>query len=349
MYKCKIANRYVGKDHQPFIIAEMSGNHNQSLDHALTIVEAAARVGVDAIKLQTYTADTMTINMNKEEFFINDSNSLWQGQSLYELYKKAYTPWEWHETIFKRCEELGMVGFSSPFDATAVDFLEALNVPAYKIASFENVDIPLIRKVAATEKPVFISTGMATVAVLDEAVQTARGVGCENIILLKCTSSYPASEIHSNIATIPHLAELFNCEVGLSDHTMGIGVPIASVALGATVIEKHFTMSRTDDGIDSPFSMEPDEMKMLVTEVRKAWRSIGKVSYGPTEGENSSLLHRRSIYFTEDIYAGGVISTKNIRIIRPGYGLEPKYYDMLLGKRVKESVKKGTPVSWKMF
>ncbi|MDX8364349.1 pseudaminic acid synthase [Cytobacillus sp. IB215665] len=349
MYKCKIANRYVGKGHQPFIIAEMSGNHNQSLDHALTIVEAAARAGVDAIKLQTYTADTMTINMKKEEFFINDANSLWQGQTLYELYKRAYTPWEWHETIFNKCRELGMVGFSSPFDVTAVDFLETLKVPAYKIASFENVDIPLIRKVAATGKPLFISTGMATVAVLDEAVQAAKGAGCNNIILLKCTSSYPASESDSNIVTIPHLAELFNCEVGLSDHTIGLGVPIASVALGATVIEKHFTMSRTDDGIDSPFSMEPDEMKMLVTEVRKAWRSIGKVSYGPTEGEVSSLLHRRSIYITEDLNAGEMITEKNIRIIRPGYGLEPKYYDILLGKRVKESVKKGTPVSWKML
>ena len=261
----------------------MSGNHNQSLDRALAIVEAAAEAGVHAVKLQTYTADTLTIDADTDEFFIKDSKSLWKGQSLYKLYQKAYTPWEWHKPIFDKCKELGIICFSTPFDESAVDFLESLGTPAYKIASFENNHLPLIRKAASTGKPLIISTGMATIAELDEAVKTAREAGCRDIVLLKCTSTYPSMPEDTNLMTIPHLKQLFNIEVGLSDHTLGIGVAVAGVALGATVIEKHFTLNRADGGVDSAFSMEPDEMKQLVEETHKAWQALGKVSYGPTE------------------------------------------------------------------
>ncbi|MFC0271922.1 pseudaminic acid synthase [Metabacillus herbersteinensis] len=349
MHEFKLADCYIGKNYKPFIIAEMSGNHNQSLDKALQIVDAAAQAGVDALKLQTYTAETMTLDIEDGEFFINDPNNLWKGNSLYKLYEKAYTPWEWHEAIFNRCKELGLVAFSSPFDATAVDFLEKLNVPAYKIASFENVDIPLIRKVASTGKPLFISTGMASVSELEEAVRTATEVGCKSLILLKCTSNYPAASENSNIATIPHMRELFKCQVGLSDHTMGIGVAIASVVLGATVIEKHFTISRADGGVDAKFSMEPHEMKQLVIETKRAWKSIGKISYGATKEEQASLVHRRSLYITQDLKAGDVITKESMRVIRPGCGLPPKYYDTILGNKVKKEIKKGTPISWEIF
>jgi N-acetylneuraminate synthase len=345
----KIANLLIGNEHPPFIIAEMSGNHNQSLDRALAIVEAAAEAGVHAVKLQTYTADTMTIDYDKESFFIDDKDSLWKGQSLYKLYQQAYTPWEWHEPIFKRCHELGIIAFSTPFDETAVDFLESLDAPAYKIASFENNHLPLIRKAASTGKPLIISTGMANIAELYEAVKTARDTGCKDIILLKCTSTYPASPEDSNTLTIPHMRELFKCQVGLSDHTMGIGVAVASVALGATVIEKHFTLSRADGGVDSAFSMEPDEMKQLVEETHKAWQALGKVSYGPSEKEKTSIRFRRSIYVTEDIKKGEEFTTKNIRIIRPGNGLPPKYFDALLGKKASCDMKKGIPMSWELI
>ena len=333
----------------PFIIAEMSGNHNQSLNRAIEIVEAAAKTGVHALKIQTYTADTMTLDLDEGEFFISDSNSLWQGVSLYKLYQEAYTPWEWHKPIFDRCRELGMIGFSTPFDETAVDFLETLDVPCYKIASFENTDIPLIRKVAATGKPMIISTGMATVAELDETVRAAREAGCGDIVLLKCTSTYPASPENTNILTIPHMRELFGCEVGLSDHTMGIGVAVAGVALGATVIEKHFTLSRADGGVDSTFSMEPDEMCSLVAEAKRAWQALGKVSYGPTEAEKKSLVYRRSLYIAQDMKAGEQLTRENLRAIRPGYGLPPKYLPMLLGKRLVNDVKKGTAMSWSLI
>ena len=342
----KIDNRLIGFNHPPLIIAEMSGNHNQSLDRALAIVEAAAKAGVHAIKLQTYTADTLTIDMEEGEFYINDPRSLWKGTSLYKLYQQAYTPWEWHKPIFNKCRELGLIAFSTPFDETAVDFLESLNVPAYKIASFENNHLPLIRKAASTGKPLIISTGMATIAELDEAVRTARDAGCDDIILLKCTSTYPSTPENTNLLTIPHLKQLFNVEVGLSDHTLGIGVAIASVALGATVIEKHFTLSRADGGVDSAFSMEPDEMKMLVEETYRAWQALGKVSYGPSEEEKASIRFRRSIYVTKDIKKGEEFTTKNIRIIRPGNGLPPKYFDVLLGKKASCDMKKGTPIRW---
>ncbi|WP_434133636.1 pseudaminic acid synthase [Sporomusa sphaeroides] len=344
-----IGNRKIGRNAQPFIIAEMSGNHNQSLERALTIVDAAAKTGAHALKLQTYTADTITMDVDRDEFHIADANSLWKGQSLYKLYQEAATPWEWHEAIFSRCKELGMICFSTPFDATAVDFLEKLNVPCYKIASFENIDLPLIRKAASTGKPLIISSGMATIAELDEAISTARQAGCNDLVLLKCTSSYPASPENSNLNTIPHMRELFNCEVGISDHTLGLGVAVASVAVGAAVIEKHFTLSRAEGGVDSAFSLEPEEMKLLVTETERAWQALGKISYGPTEKEKASLQFRRSLYVTKDIKAGEILTEENIRSIRPGLGLPPKYYDVVLGKRAERDIKRGTPLSWELL
>ncbi|MCA2585398.1 MAG: pseudaminic acid synthase [Pseudanabaena sp. M57BS1SP1A06MG] len=349
MKTIEIQGRKIGKEYPPFVIAEMSGNHNQSLERALEIVEAAARSGAHGLKIQTYTADTMTLDISEGEFFINDPNSLWKGNSLYNLYQQAYTPWEWHKPIFDRCQELGIIGFSTPFDATAVDFLESLDVPCYKIASFENTDLPLIRKVASTGKPIIISTGMATVAELDETVRTARESGCEDIILLKCTSTYPATPDNTNILTIPHLRDLFDIQVGLSDHTMGIGVSVASVALGATVIEKHFTLRRADGGVDSTFSMEPEEMQQLVIETERAWQSLGRISYGATEEEKKSIVFRRSLYIAKDMKAGDIFTMNNLKAIRPGKGLSPKYYDILLGKTIKHDVKAGTAVTWNLL
>lgn len=337
------------KNNKPFIIAEMSGNHNQSLDRALQIVDAAADAGVSALKLQTYTADTMTIDKSDGEFFISDPNSLWEGESLYNLYKKAHTPWEWHKPIFDRCKERGIICFSTPFDATAVDFLEELGNPIYKIASFENIDIPLIKKVASTGKPIIASTGMASLAELDDLVITARENGCNDITLLKCTSSYPASPMGTNLMTIPHMKQLFHCSVGLSDHTLGLGASVASIALGATVIEKHFTLSRADGGVDSAFSLEPAEMKFLVRECNTAFEALGDVSYGITEQEKKSLQFRRSLYIVEDMKAGDIITEKNMRSIRPGHGLSPKYYDVMLGHSVSHAIKSGTPVDWNML
>lgn len=349
MKEITIQNYTISPNNPPFIVAEMSGNHNQSLDRALQIVEAAAKTGVQGLKLQTYTAGTMTLDIDEGEFYINDPNSLWKGNSLYKLYQQAYTPWEWHEPIFKRCQELGIVGFSTPFDESAVDFLESLNVPCYKIASFENTDLPLIRKVASTGKPMIISTGMATVAELDETVRTAKEAGCQDLILLKCTSTYPATPENTNILTIPHLRDLFDVQVGLSDHTMGIGVSVASVALGSIFIEKHFTLSRADGGVDSAFSMEPEEMKQLVIETERAWQSLGKISYGATQAEQKSLVYRRSLYITEDMKAGEQLTKENLQAIRPGYGLPPKYYEIFLGKVVNQDLKKGTPLTWQVL
>ncbi|WP_155591982.1 pseudaminic acid synthase [Lysinibacillus cavernae] len=345
----KIGHKEIGRQTKPFIIAEMSGNHNQSLERALHLVELAAEAGVDALKLQTYTPDTITLDVHTGEFFIQDNVNIWKGNSLYNLYKEAYTPWEWHQEIFNKAKELGLLAFSSPFDETAVDFLETLDVPAYKIASFENVDIPLIRKAARTGKPIIISTGMATAAELDEAVRAARAEGNHQIILLKCTSTYPATPANSNLATIPHMRELFGTEIGLSDHTMGVGVSVAAVTLGATVIEKHFTTSRADGGVDSAFSMEPHELKMLVEETERAWQSLGQVQYGPTEAEKDSTKFRRSLYIGEDLKAGDVLTKENLRNVRPGLGLPTKYYDLVLGKTVKQDVKKGTPLSWELL
>ena len=337
------------KKESPFIIAEMSGNHNQSLERALGIVDAAAAAGVDAVKIQTYTADTMTLDIDTGEFFIADPNSLWQGESLYHLYEKAHTPWEWHKPIFDRCKEHGIVGFSTPFDDTSVDFLEELGVPCYKIASFENVDLPLIRKAARTGKPIIASTGMTTVSELADLVQTARDNGCTDLTLLKCTSSYPSSPEGTNLRTIPHMRELFGCDVGLSDHTLGIGVAVASVALGTAVIEKHFTLSRADGGVDAAFSLEPDEMAQLVRECRAAALAMGEVRYEMAEQEKKSLQFRRSLYIAEDMKAGDILTEKNLRRIRPGLGLSPKHYDALLGQKVRCDVKRGTPMSWELL
>ncbi|KGR86907.1 pseudaminic acid synthase [Lysinibacillus boronitolerans] len=345
----KIGNKEIGKHVKPFIIAEMSGNHNQSLERALHLVDLAAEAGVDALKLQTYTPDTITLDVHTGEFYIQDDENLWKGNSLYNLYKEAYTPWEWHEAIFNRAKEHGLLAFSSPFDETAVDFLETLNVPAYKIASFENVDIPLIRKVARTGKPIIISTGMATVGELDEAVGAARAEGNQQIVLLKCTSTYPATPANSNLATIPHMRELLGTEIGLSDHTLGVGVSVAAVTLGATVIEKHFTTSRSDGGVDSAFSMEPHELKMLVEETERAWQSLGQVQYGPTDAEKDSTKFRRSLYISENLNAGDLLTKENVRSIRPGLGLPTKYYDLIIGKHINQDVKKGTPLSWELL
>jgi pseudaminic acid synthase len=345
----KIKNINIGLEHEPFIIAEMSGNHNQSLERALEIVEVAAKTGVHALKIQTYTADTMTLDLDEREFHIGDPNNLWAGNSLYKLYDEAYTPLEWHKPIFDKANKLGMLAFSTPFDNTSVDFLETLNVPFYKIASFENTDIPLIKLVAATGKPIIISTGMATLAELDETVRAARQAGCKDLVLLKCTSTYPATPDNTNILTIPHMREMFQCEIGLSDHTMGIGVSVASVTLGATVIEKHFTLDRKDGGVDSSFSMEPHEMGQLVTETRRAWEAIGNVSYGPTEAEKKSLQFRRSLYIVEDIKAGDVLTCDNLRAIRPGLGLPTKYLDVVLGKSIRQDVNKGTALTWSLL
>ena len=327
----------------------MSGNHNQSLERALAIVKAAADAGAHALKLQTYTPDTMTIDLDEREFHISDPKSLWAGSALYKLYGEAFTPWEWHKPIFDRARELGIVALSTPFDDTAVDFLESLNVPCYKIASFENTDLPLIRRAARTGKPLIISTGMATIAELDETVRTARESGCNDLILLKCTSTYPATAENTNILSIPHMRELFGCEVGLSDHTMGVGVSVAAVAHGATVIEKHFTLSRSDGGVDSAFSMEPAEMTQLVAETKRAWQALGRVSYGPTDAELPSLQYRRLLYVVENIKAGAVLTRANVRAIRPGLGLPPKYLEVVLGRTAKEDVKRGTALDWRII
>ena len=339
----------IGTKYAPYVIAEMSGNHNQSIDRAINIVEAAAKTGVNALKLQTYTADTITLNIKDGEFFIKDKDSLWDGKSLYELYEKAYTPWEWHKPIMDRAKELGLSCFSTPFDETAVDYLEELNVPAYKIASFENIHLPLVKKVALTGKPMIVSTGMASIAEIDETVETIREAGCKNFVLLKCTSAYPASPENSNILTIPHMRKLFGCEIGLSDHTIGIGAAVAAIGHGATVIEKHFTLNREDGGVDPAFSMEPNEMELLVAESKRAWQSLGKVKYGPSKIENNSKIFRRSLYISKDMRKGDILNKRNLRAIRPGLGLKPKYYDKLLGCKINRDVKKGTPVSWDLI
>jgi pseudaminic acid synthase len=344
-----IGSRAIGPGAEPFVIAELSGNHNQSLERALALVDAAADAGAHAIKIQTYTPDTMTLDLNAGEFVITDPKSLWVGRTLYSLYGEAFTPWEWHDAIFARARGRGILAFSTPFDATSVEFLETFDPPCYKVASFENTDIPLIRRVAATGKPLIISTGMATVAELDETVGAARSAGCRDLILLKCTSTYPASPAQSNLRTIPHLRALFNCEVGLSDHTGGIGGAVAAVALGATVVEKHFTLSRADGGVDSAFSLEPHELAALVIETARAWQSLGEVSYGPIAAEQKSLQFRRSLYIVEDVNAGDVLTVENVRAIRPGFGLPPRFLDLILGRRVARTAPRGTPVTWDLL
>jgi len=349
MNDIKIGDFIINEKSRPFIIAEMSGNHNQSVDRALEIIDAAAECGADAVKLQTYTPDTMTIDHDKGLFYIDDPKSLWNGNTLYDLYKTAHTPWEWHKQIFDRAKEKGIMIFSTPFDASSVDFLETLDVPAYKIASFENKDWELLKKVAKTNKPVIMSTGASTISEISESVAVLKKNGCNDIILLKCTSTYPATPESTNLKTIPHMKDIFDCFTGLSDHTMGIGVPIASVALGAKVIEKHFTLDRSDGGVDSDFSIEPQELKSLVTECERAHLSLGKVSYDILKDEESSLRFKRSIYVVKDIQKGEKFDKKNIRIIRPGDGMEPKYYQKIIGKESKNALKRGTPMSWELL
>ncbi len=345
----RIGNLQVGEGAPPFIIAELSGNHDGSLDKALAIVDAIAVSGAQALKLQTYTADTMTIDLAEREFVIDNPQSLWAGRNLYSLYEQAHTPWEWHAKIFARARQHGLIAFSTPFDASAVDFLESLDVPAYKIASFENRDVDLIRRVASTGKPVIISTGLATLSEIADAVSAARDAGCRDLVLLKCTSNYPARPSSSNLRTIPYLRSVFGCEVGLSDHTLGIAVAIASVAQGATVIEKHVTLRREEGGVDAAFSLEPGELAQLVESARMAWEALGGVQIAPTEEEIPSLPLRRSLYVCSDLEAGDVLDEQNLRAIRPGLGLSPRHLGALLGKRVNRAVRRGTAMSWDLI
>ena len=344
----QIANRNIGKEYPPYIIAEMSGNHNNSIDRALQIIKAAKQSGADAIKLQTYTAETMTLNVDHPRFRVNGKNP-WDGEHLFDLYVKASTPWEWHPRLFEFGREIGITVFSSPFDASAVELLESLETPAYKIASFELVDLDLIRLCAATGKPIIMSTGMATLAEIAEAVEAARSTGAKDIVLLKCTSAYPAPPEDINLRTISHLAEAFDVVAGLSDHTMGIGVPIAAVAVGATVIEKHFTLARADGGVDSTFSLEPAELALLVEETRKAHAALGKVSYVQNELESSFKRYRRSLFFIRDLPIGAIICSEDVRALRPGDGLPPKFRMAILGRSLKVGVTRGTPVSWDLL
>ncbi|GGC07631.1 sialic acid synthase [Marinobacterium zhoushanense] len=345
----RLGKYLVGRGQRPFVIAELSGNHDQSLDKALALVDAAAQSGVQAVKLQTYTADTMTLDVDSGEFFIRDTDNLWQGQTLHQLYAKANTPWEWHAPIFERARQKGLIAFSTPFDATAVEFLETLDVPCYKIASFENNDLPLIRKVAKTGKPIILSTGMASVGELEEAVNCAREAGCKDLILLKCTSAYPAPVHEANLLTLPHMQALFGCAVGLSDHTLGLAVPITAVALGACVIEKHFVLDRNEGGVDAAFSLEPDELRQLVEQAGQAFDALGDICYGGSASEQPSKKYRRSLYIARDIKAGQRLSSEDIKCIRPGLGLAPKHWDQVIGRCVRDDVCKGTPLAWSLL
>ncbi|MFA0308135.1 pseudaminic acid synthase [Vibrio splendidus] len=343
----KIANREIGKGYKPYIIAEMSGNHNGDITRAIELIKAAKDAGADAVKLQTYTADTITINHDSEEFMIR--GGLWDGSKLYDLYEQAHTPWDWHKTLFDEAEKLGITIFSSPFDHTAVDFLESLNAPAYKIASFELIDLPLIRKVAATGKPMIMSTGNANLAEIEEAAAAAKAAGATDIVLLHCTSGYPTPASQANISTMAVMRDAFGVEVGLSDHTMDIGVSVAAVALGACVIEKHFTLARADGGPDSAFSLEKEELKSLVTNCNMAFESIGKPNFISTEVELQTKVHRRSLYVVKDIKKGEVFTEEHVRSIRPGNGILPKYLDDVLGSNATEDLSFGTPLNFKHF
>ncbi|MAJ70885.1 MAG: pseudaminic acid synthase [Alteromonadaceae bacterium TMED7] len=341
-----IGGREISRDAAPFIIAELSGNHSHSLDTARAMIKAAAESGAHAIKLQTYTADSMTLDVEEAGFVIEEKDSLWYGASLYSLYQQAATPYEWHSELFDYAKSLGMLAFSSPFDEAAVDFLDELDVPCFKIASFELTDIPLIRKAAGKGKPLIMSTGMASLSEIELAVDTARHAGCEDIILLKCTSTYPAEPVNTNLTTIPHLRSAFNCEVGLSDHTGGIGAAVASVALGASVIEKHFVLDRNGGGVDAAFSLEPQELSTLVIETERAWQALGEVKYGGTLAEDKAKQYRRSIYVSRDIQPGETLAPDNLKIVRPAFGLAPKHWDAVLHKKATRHIKKGTALSW---
>jgi pseudaminic acid synthase len=343
-----INGKKIGACQPVYIVAEMSANHNLDYHQAVKLIHAAKECGADAVKLQTYTPDTITIDCDNEYFRVG-KGTIWEGRTLYELYQEAYTPWEWQPKLKQIADELALDLFSSPFDHTAVDFLETMGVPAYKIASFELVDLPLIRQAAQTGKPLILSTGMAALAEIDEAVRAAREAGATQIALLKCTSAYPAPPEEMNLRSIPHLSEAFQVPVGLSDHTLGLAVPIAAVALGACIIEKHFTLSRSVPGPDRDFSLEPHEFKAMVEAIRVAEKAVGKVSFEVTERERSSRVFRRSLFVVQDMEDGDIISEQNVRSIRPGFGLPPKYFDTLRGKRLKKAAKKGTPVRWDLI
>lgn len=333
----------------PLIIAELSANHNRSYERAIRLIDAAKEAGADGIKLQTYKASSLTMDIDRPDFRIGDFGTPWDGQTLFDLYSEGATPWHWQESLFKYAKKLGLFAFSTPFDEEAVGYLDRLDVPAMKIASFEITDIPLIQKAAATGRPLILSTGMATVAEIDEAVRAVQKAGCQNLILLKCTSSYPAPANTSNLLTIPHMRRLFGVPVGLSDHTLGIGVAAASAALGAVMVEKHFTLNRSDGGVDAAFSLEPPELRLLVAETRRAWEALGAIYYGPSESDRTSLQWRRSLYITENMKAGEKLTKKNLRSIRPGHGLPPKYLSILLGKKVNRDVQRGTAMSWDLI
>lgn len=349
MHEIKIGPYQIGPRHPPFIVAEMSGNHHHSLERALELVRIAKQAGVHALKLQTYTPDTITLNSREKEFLIEDNDSLWKGKYLYDLYQEAHLPWDWHKPIFDLCQELNLVVFSTPFDESAVDFLETLHVPCYKIASLEIIDLPLIRKAAQTGKPLIISTGASHLSEIAEAVEAAKQAGCRDLILLQCTSSYPASPKDSNLKTIPQLMQTFNTLVGLSDHTLGIGVPIASIALGGCLIEKHFTLSRENLGVDAPFSLEPHELKALVIESERAWQALGQVCFVPSPSESYSLSLRPSLYFVEDLPIGTLIEARHVKSVRPGNGLSPKNIEAIIGLELRQPVRYGMPVSWNVF
>ncbi|MBB2924155.1 pseudaminic acid synthase [Cellulomonas cellasea] len=336
----------MGDGHRPFVLAEMSGNHNGDLDRALAIVDAVADAGAQGLKLQTYRADTITIDSDQPRFRVGDDHELWGGENLYALYERAHTPWEWHAPIFERARERGLVAFSSPFDRTAIDLLESLDVPAYKIASAEIVDLPLIRLAASTGKPLIISTGTAHVGEIAAAVEAARGAGCEQLVVLGCTASYPASPEDSNLRGLPLLRDLFDCVVGLSDHTHGIGAAVAAVALGARLVEKHVTLARADGGVDSAFSLEPAELASLVTETERGWQALGQAYVGPTAAEDQTRLLRRSLCVVADVRAGDVVTSENVRSIRPGGGLPPDLIDVVLGRRFTADVARGTALTW---
>jgi N-acetylneuraminate synthase len=347
MHRIAIAGREIGADRPPYVIAEMSANHNGSLDRALKILEAAKASGADALKLQTYRADTITIDHDGPEFMLHEG--LWAGRRLYELYESAAMPWEWHEPLFKRGRELGIAVFSSPFDATAVDLLQKLDAPAFKVASLEMADLPLIQRMAATGKPLIMSTGASEIGEVAEAVAAARAAGCRQLVLLQCTSGYPTPPADSNLRTIPHLAQAFDCVVGLSDHTIGTAVPVAAVAMGACVIEKHFTLARADGGVDSTFSLEPADLKRLIEDCRTAWEALGQIKYEVAASERAIRPLRRSLYVVQDIAAGEAITEKNVRSIRPGLGLAPKYQPEVMGRTASRALKRGTPLDWSMI
>ncbi len=339
----------IGTNFAPFIIAEMSGNHNGSVEQALNIVKAIKQTGASALKLQTYRAETMTLDIKKPPFLITDPKSLWSGENLFSLYKKAATPWEWHQEIFELARSLDLICFSTPFDPQAVELLEKLNCPLYKVASFEIVDLELLKVIAQTKKPVIVSTGMSTLNEISMAVETLQKYGAPECALLKCTSSYPAKESDSNLKTMSELSNIFNCPVGLSDHTLGIGAAIASIALGGCIIEKHMTLKRSDGGVDSQFSLEPSEFQSMVLECQRAKAALGNVFFGPTESEKPSLIFRRSIFIVEDLKSGDVLTKENTKSIRPGNGLHPHFYQDIIGLKVNKNIEKGTPLSWEFL